>query len=423
MEVVEEGSEEGTYLTYDDQSGMHSQDENGHIEFYNEGEEVVEQNGNQQFQAEHPEAEATSISARFPQINTPLRVEAPAQIKAPPRIEPKNKEQSIKETAFSPQAYIKRLHEVMPLIQADNPHVLPDLNPRIYEYIAGKKTDTKDRQWGEMEASYRVQIRDLSTLASSSRRGGRIETEALAHYSLGVLYDNIGMLNKAIDSYLSYLDTTKRLRDPVQEALALNCLGVNCMHLAMGEDTSFGEVEVSQSTQDLIRQALDYHNSHLMITDEGGSCVAHTNLGLCHSALGSHAEAAKHHQEALRMALKTQSLGAQALAVGNLGLLAMRQGDAETARACLEQHLQLVQGLRDVAAEVNAWTQMGNLATIQNDHGEAARCFGKAADICEINGEISTLKRLNCMIGIARGNMQMEAFMAERKEQASKICL
>lgn len=48
--------------------------------------------------------------------------------------------------------------------------------------------------------------------------------------------------------------------------------------------------------------------------------------------------------------------------MGNLGTLAMRQGDHQTAAACLEQHLQLVQQLGDWQGEINAWAKMAELA-------------------------------------------------------------
>lgn len=50
-----------------------------------------------------------------------------------------------------------------------------------------------------------------------------------------------------------------------------------------------------------------------------------------------------------------QSFSGQGIAVGNLGLLAMRQEDYSTARACMEQYVHLVHTLKDVAAEINAW--------------------------------------------------------------------
>lgn len=40
----------------------------------------------------------------------------------------------------------------------------------------------------------------------------------------------------------------------------------------------------------------------------------------------------------------------------------MRQGDRQTAQACLEQHLQLVQQLGNWQGEINAWSKMAQLA-------------------------------------------------------------
>ncbi|CAN0415985.1 unnamed protein product, partial [Laminaria digitata] len=38
--------------------------------------------------------------------------------------------------------------------------------------------------------------------------------------------------------------------------------------------------------------------------DDAGSGVAHSNIGLCYGMLGDHTRAAKHHQEALKAALR-----------------------------------------------------------------------------------------------------------------------
>ena len=87
-----------------------------------------------------------------------------------------------------------------------------------------------------------------------------------------------------------------------------------------------------------------YHELHLGVTDEGGRFVAHSNLGLCTAELKDTNAAARHHQEALKIAIGLQSPHAQSVAVGNLGLLASRTDDFSTAEACLLQHLQLSKG-------------------------------------------------------------------------------
>ncbi|CAM9363656.1 unnamed protein product, partial [Hapterophycus canaliculatus] len=112
----------------------------------------------------------------------------------------------------------------------------------------------------------------------------------------------------------------------------------------------------------LLERALEHHEGHLKGADDAGSGVAHSNMGLCHGLMGDYPKAAKHHQEALRVALRVQSASAQSVAVGNLGTLAMRQGDPQTAQACLEQHLQLAQQLGDWQGEINAWSRMAQLA-------------------------------------------------------------
>lgn len=43
----------------------------------------------------------------------------------------------------------------------------------------------------------------------------------------------------------------------------------------------------------------------------------------------------------------------------------MRQGDWQTATACLEQHLQLVQQLGDYQSEIAAWAKMAEVAASQ----------------------------------------------------------
>jgi len=66
-------------------------------------------------------------------------------------------------------------------------------------------------------------------------------------------------------------------------------------------------------------------------------------------------QSAKLHQDALRTAIKMQSVYGQSVAVGNLGMLAILKADYSTARTCFEQHLNLVQALQDREAEVKAW--------------------------------------------------------------------
>jgi tetratricopeptide (TPR) repeat protein len=91
-----------------------------------------------------------------------------------------------------------------------------------------------------------------------------------------------------------------------------------------------------------LRQALDYHKQYVHTGDKGGKFVANINIGLCHGALGEFTAAAKHYQEALRVAIQMQTLYGQSIAVGNLGMIVMNKKDYGTARTCFEQVVPLI---------------------------------------------------------------------------------
>lgn len=64
----------------------------------------------------------------------------------------------------------------------------------------------------------------------------------------------------------------------------------------------------------------------------------------------------------------------------------MRQGDHQTAAACLEQHLQLVQQLGDWQGEINAWAKMAELAATgikAGAHGDDSGGSGVECDTGE----------------------------------------
>ncbi len=92
-----------------------------------------------------------------------------------------------------------------------------------------------------------------------------------------------------------------------------------------------------ETNKEWLQQAILYHQRHLDISDQGGKFVANTNLGLCYGILGDFNLSGQHHQEALRTAIKMQTLYGQSISVGNLGLLALSKSDYNTSRMCLEQ--------------------------------------------------------------------------------------
>ena len=163
----------------------------------------------------------------------------------------------------------------------------------------------------------------------------------------------MGNLKLAINSYTQFLQLSTEILDISAQLKALNFLGVD--HYLLAKQASENRTEDDSVIKRHIEAAISSHSRHLNLADEAGKFVANNNLGLCYDLMGDTIEAAKCHQNALRLAIKLQSLHGQSISVGNLGILALKKGDLTTARSCFEQHLNLTQTLEDAPAEINAW--------------------------------------------------------------------
>ncbi|CAB1120670.1 unnamed protein product [Ectocarpus sp. CCAP 1310/34] len=313
---------------------------------------------------------------RFGRVDSPLRVEPPPSFNAPARPVDQTQDQQIKArpthslidrclchaegaSAFSPSAFTMRKSSTASLVGS-----------------LRQRQEPKKRDLTENHASYRIAMSDYNMLAFSSQRSGRHEMEGLAYYSAGVTMDSMGQYPKAIENYKKFLAVCKTLKDLFIEGVCHNCMGVDYMLMACPPASNMQPaLDVTKEKENttglparavaLLRKALEHHEEHLKGADDAGSGVAHSNIGLCHGLMGDYPKAAKHHQEALRVALRVQSVAA-----GNLGTLAARQGDMQTAQACLEQHLQLVQQLGDWQGEINAWWKMAQVAAAAAKGGQ-----------------------------------------------------
>jgi len=270
----------------------------------------------------------TQLADAEPQIDTPLRILLPAGTNAPQRTPSACRDDYIRTNAFSPAAYTVALNT-----EGDNaPRVGPNSRlPSLPHHSSSKG--------GDSDAKIKTAISHYTVLAFSCHRAGKSEVEASAYISLAVIYDNMGNYKQGIENYENYLRICTQIADAHGEAVAYNCLGVNYMLLAWNaSDEGFLHgFKATEQSLGYIDKAIEYHQNHVNIADQGGKFVAHINLGLCYGVKGEYALAAKHHQSALRIAIKMQTLFGQSIAVGNLGMLAVAKKDFVTARTCFEQ--------------------------------------------------------------------------------------
>ena len=98
--------------------------------------------------------------------------------------------------------------------------------------------------------------------------------------------------------------------------------------------------------------------------------------------------------------------------VGNLALVEQQHGDVEAARACMDEHLSLVQTLHDKTAETLALHKMGELASKTGDFDEAESFFRDSRAIAKKTNSEGLSKVAKVQMGIAGGNAKMKEEMA-----------
>lgn len=311
------------------------------------------------------EEQATQLADTRPYLDTPLRVSIPVNV--PVRILAPSRDKAIYDDTYSSMAVSSASREGNMLLAAFE-HAHRDVanieSPFLYKVKSSVSSGVVRRKnaSSENQAALKNTLKDFTVLAQSSRRAEKKDVEGQAYASLGVVFDNEEQYLVSIDYFQKYLSVCEELNDNMGIAAACNCIGVDYMTLANPNCESsmtlshlFAE-QANLETLEYIHKAIDYHTRHLEVgPDPGGKLVAHINLGICLTWLGDINRAARHHQDALRIAIKMQTLYGQAIAVGNLGLLAMGKSDYNTSRTCFDQHLQLIQALMDAEAEINAW--------------------------------------------------------------------
>ena len=346
-------------------------------------------------------AAPTQLADMRPQIDQPLRVAIPTN--APERVSKASTDAFIQMNTFSAQALSQ--------MKKDLPDVLAGTMKQEKVNLPKASKGGPPGSGGTSEAGSKTAISDFKTLAFASKRNGKKDLEAIAFVSLGVIYDNQKEYLKAIENYKSYADLCEEVGDLPGLACALNCLGVDYMLLSTPADEpgfvrSKTAGERTEEVTQYLTQAAACHTKHKEIgPDSGGRFVAGTNLGLCLGMLGDISNSAKHHQDALRTAIKMQTLYGQSIAVGNLGNLALLKDDLATARTCYEQYLQLVQALLDPEAEINAWKLLADLSTREENYELALENLEQASRIALKNKQMNELRRINCLMGEARGSL------------------
>jgi len=255
-------------------------------------------------------------------------------------------------------------------------------------------------------ADHRQQLADLKLLADSASRSGNVYQAMQAYHKMGVVLDNQGMFQEAIQKYKQFLSLCIASKNIQGEALAYNCLGIDTFKIGQYDES------------------IQYLNKHLELADSTGRLIAHTNLGIVFHAMGLSEHAAIHHQHAIEYANRMGAKDAQCFTVGNLGVASASQGDLQTSRICLQYHLNSAQRQKHFygdskfaqqtlkAVSNNAHHRLGQVSTTDGRLDEAADHFGKAMEVARSKNDQQSEEQSGTMLGIARGMANFDDHIA-----------
>lgn len=265
-------------------------------------------------------------------------------------------------------------------------------------------------------------IQDLELLTFACRRAAKVREEGRAHFSLGVLRDNICQYQKAIESYNQFLRICKDCKDSQGCALSYHCIAVDYQLIGCGRGVGSGENSASRSKgggdetivkPELMRNSIHYHNLHRENSDAVGKFVAHLNMGLAYARLGEKEASTVNHQYALRYALQLHSLEGQSLAIGSLSFsTGMYDNDPDKMRVLIERYVDLCNTLKQPRNQASALKKLGIIASQQGDNEQSILYFQQAIDFAKTRGDKDAEKDCSVRLGIATGQAKMAEHMS-----------
>lgn len=174
--------------------------------------------------------------------------------------------------------------------------------------------------------------------------------------SLGDIYYQIGMYQKALACYEQGLAIRRELGDREGEGATLNNIG----------SVYWG--------QGMFEQALQYYQQSLTIQreigDRDGEGTTLNNIGLLYMNQGNYATALQHYEQCLSIRLEVGDKTGESATLNNIAAIYRIQNDAAKALGYYEQALELARELGDKAREMET---IWNLGVNSADQGNLAK--------------------------------------------------
>ena len=241
-------------------------------------------------------------------------------------------------------------------------------------------TKSKTLTRGEQEINRFNQCLIIAKLMGDRAEEGRV------YNNLGIVWGNLGDVQKAIDYHNLQLNIARELKDKAGEGHAYGNLGNDFLALGdlkksveyhlldlavaeeventIGKGRAYGNLGICFHNRGDFIKAEHYHKLHLNIAkkmgDKAGEGRAYANLGCALQARGNFTKAIEYHNRDLKIAKELSDKAGEGAAYGNLGHAFHCLGDYKRAIDNNNLHLAIAKEVGDKAGEGKAYDNLGN---------------------------------------------------------------
>jgi CHAT domain-containing protein/Flp pilus assembly protein TadD len=182
--------------------------------------------------------------------------------------------------------------------------------------------------------------------------------EAITLNNIGLVYDDLGETQKALDYYNQSLPLSRAVSDRAREAIILNNIGA--VYDALGEK----------------QKALDYYNQSLplfrAVSDKAGEARTLNNIGLVYSTLGEKQKALDSYNQSLLLKRTLDNKASEAITLNNIGRVYDDLGEKKKALDSYNQSLPLFRAVEYKAGES---VTLNNIGRVYDDLGEKQKAL------------------------------------------------
>ena len=286
-------------------------------------------------------------------------------------------------------------------------------------------TKSKTLTRGEQEINRFNQCLIIAKLMGDRAEEGRV------YNNLGIVWGNLGDVQKAIDYHNLQLNIARELKDKAGEGHAYGNLGNDFLALGdlkksveyhlldlaiaeeventIGKGRAYGNLGICFHNLGDFIKAEHYHKLHLNIAkkmgDKAGEGRAYANLGCALQARGNFTKAIEYHNRDLKIAKELSDKAGEGAAYGNLGHAFHCLGDYKRAIDNNNLHLAIAKEVGDKAGEGKAYDNLGNAFRSLGDFKKAIHYHTLRLNIAKASSDKIGLGHAYANLGNAFRNL------------------